>query len=123
MATVAGRRPRLGFWWIAAALAAAATAAPIVALVVIAAQGSENLWSHLAAYVLPVSLRDTLVLLLGVGVLTAAIGTGAAWLVTAYDFRGRGALEWALLLPLAVPTYIVAYAYLDVLHPVGPVQT
>jgi iron(III) transport system permease protein len=51
------------------------------------------------------------------------VGTGAAWLVTAYDFPGRRILDWALLLPLAVPTYIVAYAYLDILHPVGPVQT
>jgi iron(III) transport system permease protein len=73
--------------------------------------------------VLPVALRDTLVLLTGVGVLAAAIGTGAAWLVSAHDFPGRRVLEWALLLPLAVPTYIIAYAYLDVLHPVGPVQT
>ena len=48
---------------------------------------------------------------------------GAAWLVTAYDFPGRRVLDWALLLPLAVPTYIVAYAYLDLLHPIGPVQT
>ena len=60
---------------------------------------------------------------LGVGVLVIAIGTGAAWLVTAYDFPGRRILDWALLLPLAVPTYIVAYAYLDLLHPIGPVQT
>jgi iron(III) transport system permease protein len=51
-----------------------------------------------------------------------AIGTGAAWLVTAYDFPGRRMLAWALLLPLAVPTYIVAFAYLDLLHPLGPVQ-
>src|SRR3546814_7387802 len=50
------------------------------------------------------------------------IGTGAAWLVTAYDFPGRRALAWALLLPLAVPTYIVAFAYLDLLHPLGPIQ-
>src|SRR3546814_1815757 len=58
----------------------------------------------------------------GVGVLVVAIGTGAAWLVTAYDFPGRRALAWALLLPLAVPPYIVAFAYLDLLHPPGPIQ-
>nr|WP_229583179.1 iron ABC transporter permease [Paracoccus sp. S-4012] len=51
------------------------------------------------------------------------MGTGAAWIVTAYDFPGRRVLAWALLLPLAMPTYIIAYAYLDLLHPVGPVQT
>lgn len=68
-------------------------------------------------------MRDTVVLLAGVGLLTGALGTALAWLVTAYDFRGRAIVDWALLLPLAVPTYIVAYAYLDILHPVGPVQT
>ena len=72
---------------------------------------------------LPVALRDTALLLTGIGLLTAIIGTGTAWLVTAYDFPGRRLLDWALLLPLAVPAYIVAYAYLDILHPVGPVQT
>src|SRR5690606_35708695 len=50
------------------------------------------------------------------------IGAGAAWLVTAYDFPGRRVVSWAMLLPLAVPTYIVAFAYLDLLHPLGPVQ-
>jgi iron(III) transport system permease protein len=62
------------------------------------------------------------VLLGGVGVLVLVIGTGCAWLVTACDFPGRRVLHWALLLPLAMPTYIVAFAYLDLLHPIGPVQ-
>lgn len=68
------------------------------------------------------ALPDTAILLAGVGLLAGVVGTYAAWLVTAYDFPGRKILEWALLLPLAMPTYIVAYAYLDILHPVGPVQ-
>ena len=55
-------------------------------------------------------------------VMTVTVGAGLAWLVTAFDFPGRRLLDGCLLLPLAVPTYIVAYAYLDVLHPVGPVQ-
>ena len=54
--------------------------------------------------------------------LVLVIGTGCAWLVTACDFPGRRVLHWALLLPLAMPTYIVAFAYLDLLHPIGPVQ-
>lgn len=112
-----------GRWWRAAAVAIAALAClPIVSLIAIALQGSTGLWPHLISYVLPVAARDTLALLVGVGFLSAALGTGAAWLVTAYDFPGRKVLDWALLLPLAVPTYIVAYAYLDLLHPVGPVQ-
>ena len=96
--------------------------APIFALIAVAAAGSEDLWSHLLAYVLPAALRDTVALLAGVGIVTALIGTGTAWLVAAHDFPGRKIFDWALLLPLAVPTYIIAYAYLDLLHPVGPVQ-
>ncbi|MFO1144457.1 MAG: iron ABC transporter permease [Amaricoccus sp.] len=95
----------------------------MLSLAAIAAQGSDGLWAHLARHVLPVALRDTLVLLAGVGILVAAIGTLTAWLVAACDFPGRRLFEWALLLPLAVPTYVVAYAYLDLLHPVGPVQS
>jgi iron(III) transport system permease protein len=97
--------------------------APLAALGVAATGGSGELWGHLLAYVLPVAVRDTLVLVAGVGLLSAAIGAPTAWLVTAYDFPGRRVVDWALLLPLAVPTYIIAYAYLDILHPVGPVQT
>jgi iron(III) transport system permease protein len=95
---------------------------PIAAVAMTAWRESEGLWQHLITYVVPVAARDTLLLLAGVGMLAAAIGTSAAWLVAAYDFPGRKILDWALLLPLAVPTYIIAYAYLDILHPVGPVQ-
>ena len=109
-------------WSLASGAVALLVLAPVVALAVTASRGSPDLWGHLFAYVLPVSARDTLILLAGVGLLVAVIGTGSAWLVTAFDFPGRRTLTWALLLPLAVPTYIVAYAYLDVLHPVGPVQ-
>ena len=112
-----------GAWIAASLLVAALVLVPVLALLWQAAQGSEGLWSHLARYVLPHALGQTAILMGGVGVLTAAIGTSAAWLVTAHDFPGRRVLEWALLLPLAVPTYIVAYAYLDLLHPLGPFQT
>ncbi|MEA4837348.1 MAG: iron ABC transporter permease [Rhodospirillaceae bacterium] len=95
---------------------------PVLSLILSAFQGGEGLWPHMLAYVLPVALRDTLLLAAGVGILVSVIGAGTAWLVTAYDFPGRSWMEWALLLPLAVPTYIVAYAYLDILHPVGAVQ-
>nr|WP_082766321.1 iron ABC transporter permease [Paramesorhizobium deserti] len=95
---------------------------PILALAWEALHGSSDLWPHLFAFVLPTALTQTLTLLLGVGILVILIGTGSAWLVTAYDFPGRSTLEWALLLPLAVPTYIIAYAYLDILHPIGVVQ-
>jgi iron(III) transport system permease protein len=96
--------------------------APFASLAAAAWQGSAELWTHLIAYVLLPAFLDTAVLLGGVAVVTVIVGAGLAWLVTAFDFPGRRLLDGCLLLPLAVPTYIVAYAYLDVLHPVGPVQ-
>jgi iron(III) transport system permease protein len=95
---------------------------PIVALAAIASRGSGALWPHLIDYVLPQAAAETAALLAGTGVLVIAVGTGTAWLVTAFRFPGRAMLSWALLLPLATPVYIVAYAYLDLLHPVGPLQ-
>lgn len=116
-------RPRSGrLWVLGLALIAAVVAVPVLALVWQAAHGSAGLWPHLMAYVLPHTVQQTAILLAGVGVLVTLIGTSTAWLVTAYDFPGRRLLEWMLLLPLAVPTYIIAYAYLDILHPLGPVQ-
>ena len=106
-----------------AALLACLVLAPLVVLGWLALQAGTAHWSHLVTHVLPQAAINTALLLTGVGVLTALLGTGTAWLVTAYDFPGRRILTWALLLPLAVPTYIVAYAYLDLLHPIGPVQT
>ena len=110
-------------WLLAAVLIAALVATPILALLWQALQGSSGLWPHLLAYVLPQAFLQTGMLLVGVGILVTILGTSTAWLVTAYDFPGRRLLEWALLLPLAVPTYIIAYAYLDLLHPIGWVQT
>ncbi len=109
-------------WLATAVLASLLMLAPVAALAFSALQGSAGLWGHLWANVLPVALRNTVLMLLGVGALVTVLGTGSAWLVTAYRFPGQRLLSWALLLPLAVPTYIAAYAYLDVLHPLGPVQ-
>ena len=110
-------------WIVISALVAALVLAPVTALAVIGSAGPGDLWPHLIANVLPTAFRVTALLLLGVGILVIAIGAGSAWLVTAYDFPGRRMLEWALLLPLAVPTYIIAFAYLDILHPIGPVRS
>ncbi|WOC16350.1 ABC transporter permease [Pseudochrobactrum sp. MP213Fo] len=121
---VKSRFSRAGsIWLILSAISAALVLLPVIALAFQAMQGSEGLWSHLLSTTLPVAFVDTIILLGGVGIIVAVLGTSAAWLVTAYDFRGRKILEWALLLPLAVPTYIIAYAYLDILHPIGPVQS
>lgn len=104
-------------------LLAAAVLAPLVTLALIALRGDAEIWPHLAAYVLPTALRDTALLLAGVAVLTAVIGIGTAWIVTTYQFPGRDSLCWLLPLPLAFPTYIVAYVYADIFDAIGPVQT
>lgn len=117
-------RSERGPWAIVGAIVVAlAVLAPILALFALALGGSLGHWQHLASHVLPQSLINTTLLLAGVGVLVSLLGTGSAWLVTAYDFPGRRVLSWTLLLPLAVPTYIMAFAYLDLLHPIGPIQS
>lgn len=110
-------------WSVGAVLIAAIVLAPIVAVLWIALFPTENIWPHLINTTLPRYLRNTLILLIGVGGLAMFVGTGAAWLIARYDFVGRRWLEWALLLPLGIPAYVGAYALVDLLEYAGPVQT
>jgi iron(III) transport system permease protein len=106
-----------------AVLAALLALAPLASLVALALADTGDLWSHLARYVLPFALLQTALLLGGVAVVTIVVGVGTAWVVTTFEFPGRRALTWLLPLPLAIPTYIVAYVYADFLGPFGPVQS
>ena len=102
----------------------ALAAAPIVSVWAnLFAGGTGDTWSHLTATVLPEYVANTLWLCLGVGVGVIVVGVAAAWLVTMHDFPGRRVFEWALVLPLAVPAYVMAYTYTDLLQFVGPVQS
>ncbi len=96
---------------------------PIAAVFSIALAPAENIWPHLMRTTLPRYMANSAILVAGVGVLAGAIGTGAAWLVTMYRFPGSGWLQWALLLPLAIPAYVGAYALVDFFEYAGPVQT
>lgn len=97
--------------------------APLLSLLAIALNTEAgSIWGGLVSDVLPAALAETVLLLAGVAALAGAIGVGAAWLVTAYRFPGRDALAWLLPLPLAVPTYITAYVYVEVFDAAGPVQ-
>lgn len=102
---------------------AALVALPVLAVLTQLVEPATDTWAHLATTVLPRYLTNTLWLLLGVGAGVIVIGVGAAWLVAMCRFPGRALFEWALLLPLAVPTYVIAYAYTDFLQFAGPVQT
>jgi iron(III) transport system permease protein len=110
-------------WSIGAVVIAVIVLLPIAAVVWFALTPTENIWPHLLSTTLPRYLSNTVVLMLSVGFLTAVIGTTTAWLVVMYDFVGRRWLQWALLMPLAVPAYVGAYALVDFLEYAGPVQT
>jgi iron(III) transport system permease protein len=109
-------------WTAAVAGLAAIVALPLATVVVLALTAPDNAWPHLMRTVLPGALRDTALLMLGVGVLCLAFGTGTAWLITMYRFPGRAILDRLLVLPLAMPTYISAYCYVELLDFSGPVQ-
>lgn len=120
------RRPfRLGLdaWTLGAVVIAAVVLAPILSIAWLALMPTENIWPHLMATVLPRYLVTTLLLMAGVAVLTSAMGTGAAWLVSQYRFPGRDWLAHALLFPLAIPAFVGAYALVDLLDYAGPVQS
>ncbi len=110
-------------WLIAVGLITALVLAPIITLVILAMRPAGDIWPHLISTVLPRSVATTALLMLGVGILTTSIGVGTAWLVTMCRFPGRRLFDWALLVPLSVPTYIVAYAYVEILDYTGPVQS
>ncbi len=96
---------------------------PLITLAWHAMHADIHQWKHLMLYVMPYAFKNTIALLIGVGLLVSILGTSTAWLVTAYRFPSHSILNWALLLPLASPAYIIAFAYLDILHPIGPIST
>ena len=87
------------------------------------AGGTSETWAHLSSTVLPEYIVNSLWLCLGVGLGVGSLGVTTAWLTAMHEFPGRRFFEWALVLPLAVPAYVMAYVYTDFLQFVGPVQT
>ena len=117
------KRFQLDFWTSGTLLLAFFIAAPLLAVSTFALQPSGDIWHHLLTTVLSRYVMTTIGLMVGVGIGTLLIGTATAWLVTLCRFPGRRIVEWALLLPMAMPTYVVAYVYTDVFEFAGPVQT
>ena len=109
-------------WAWTAVAAAALLALPIFAIIWIAFSATDSSWPHLLATILPRALKNTALLLAGASAFALAIGTTTAWLVTMFRFPGRDLADRLLVLPLAMPVYIVAYAYVDLLDFAGPVQ-
>ncbi len=118
------RTPPAETWlMLGAALIAVLVTLPILTIVLLSFASSENIWPHLLQTVLPGYVWRTLGLMAGVGLLTFIIGTATAWLVSLHDFPLRRVLQWACLMPLAMPTYIVSYTYVDFLNYAGALQT
>lgn len=118
-----GLQQRFSSLNILAAVFAGLVAMPVVGVLLNIGSETTEIWSHLAATVLPRYVQNSLILMAGVALATLIMGTGTAWLVVMCRFPGRGVAEWALILPFAVPAYVMAYAYTDFLQVTGPVQT
>jgi len=110
-------------WRIGAILVAALVALPVLGIAASLLDTRGAMWRHLADTQLADILSNTALLLFGVGIGTVVIGTATAWVVTMHRFPFSRSLEWALLLPLVLPTYIIGYAYADLLAYAGPLQS
>jgi iron(III) transport system permease protein len=98
-------------------------ALPVLVVLGYALVPSQEVWQHLAETVLADYVTNSLLLMIGVAIGTLIGGVGTAWLTSMCQFPGRGVFEWALLLPMAMPAYIIAYTYTGMLDFAGPVQT
>ncbi|MDX1513840.1 MAG: iron ABC transporter permease, partial [Gammaproteobacteria bacterium] len=104
-------------------LVAALVSLPVLVVLSFAFHPAGEVWRHLTQTVLPVYLRNSGLLMIGVAAGTLVFGVVTAWLTCMCRFPGRKIFEWALLLPLAMPAYIIAYTYTGMLDFAGPVQT
>ena len=115
--------PYFDRWLVGVVLLCGLFLAPVLALVITASGDSGGLWTHLLDTVLVTYVFNTLILMVGVGSLAIGFGVSTAWVVGRYDFAGKKVLEWALLLPAAIPAYIIAYTYTDFFEYAGFVQS
>jgi iron(III) transport system permease protein len=113
----------LSAWTVAAGAIAAALLVPIAGVLSSLATPRGELWAHLWQTQLPGLILNTVLLLLGVGAGTLVLGTGLAYLVVAWRFPGRAVFDWLLILPLAIPAYVIGFAFLGLLDFSGPIQT
>ncbi|WP_299731582.1 iron ABC transporter permease [uncultured Endozoicomonas sp.] len=114
---------QLPFYWRAGSwLLALLLFSPVVALVVEALAPSGELFDHLWNTVLPTYIINSILLILGVSILGAILAIPAAWVMANTNLPGKAQLQWLLILPLAMPSYVIAFIYTDLLEFAGPVQ-
>lgn len=111
-----------GFWNILTLVIALLVSIPILTVAVNIFIPAGDVWSHLASTVLPEYIENSIWLMFGVGFGVFVLGVGTAWLVTMCRFPGSKSFNWLLILPMAVPAYLMAYTYTDFLSFTGPVQ-
>jgi len=116
-------RPSIDKWSAATVILCCFLLGPVAALLLAAFGDSGGLWGHLVDTVLATYVTNTLLLMGGVGSVAMVFGVSSAWVISRYDFAGRDMLEWMLLLPAAIPAYIIAYCYTDFFEYAGPVQS
>ena len=114
---------KLGGFGVAAWLTALVVGAPVLAVGLNLLTPRWDVWRHLAETMLFELVRNTVCLLAGVGVLAGMLGTSLAWLVSSHRFPGRSFFEWALVLPMAVPAYVIAFVFAGLFGYTGPVAT
>ncbi len=118
-----GFRPSLDGWHLAAFAVAALVFIPLAIVLSSLFTPNDEVWTHLLETTLSRVLRNTLFLGLGVAIGTAFLGVSLAWLTAACDFPGRKVFDWALMLPMAIPTYVTAFVAIGFLDFTGPLQT
>jgi iron(III) transport system permease protein len=117
------QRLRPYLWPLAAGVIALLVAIPIVVVVSSLATPSMDIWVHLWHTYLLELICNTLALMAGVGLGVLVLGTGLAWLVTMYQFPGRRLFESLLILPMAMPAYVMGFVFLGLFDYTGPAQT
>jgi iron(III) transport system permease protein len=113
-------------WKVLSYLIAAVVVLPILIILTqwaTVGNGEQQIWQHLFDTKLDRLLLNTVILMLGVGIGVTGLGVSLAWLTSVCDFPGRKLFEWALMLPLAIPTYVMAFVFLGLMNYTGPVQT
>lgn len=113
---------RLNPWVTAATLAAALICAPVASLLLRLVDSSSEVWDFMVTTLVPGYALNTLVVLVGSGLLCILLGVPTAWVLAVYRFPGSRFFAWALVLPLALPAYIMAYTYAGIFDYGGPVH-
>jgi len=114
---------KVNFWQVSVVGIALLFSIPLFTVAISIFSGAGDNWGHLIESVMGDYVTNSLMLMFGVGVGTLIIGVSTAWLTSVCDFPGRKIFQWALLMPMAIPAYIIAYTYTGMLDFAGPVQT